>query len=182
MRRFREQAEMTTSALLRILSARSGQIDAHAIADIIEQTLDAAARDQEKGELRRIAEVQESADLHLSRLLNASPSVIYCREAHGDYKPTFVSQSVTGLFDCTPREYLENPFLWRDRVHPDDVAGINEWVDRMFDSDKRSIEYRVRRKDGSYFWLHDRQQIVRDPNGEPVEIVGSWTDITERIG
>jgi two-component system sensor histidine kinase/response regulator len=180
MRRFREQAEMTTSALLRILSARSGQIDAHAIADIIEQTLDAAARDQEKGELRRIAEVQESADLHLSRLLNASPSVIYCREAHGDYKPTFVSQSVTGLFDCTPREYLENPFLWRDRVHPDDVARINEWVDRMFDSDKRSIEYRVRRKDGSYFWLHDRQQIVRDPNGEPVEIVGSWTDITER--
>ena len=28
--------------------------------------------------------------------------------------------------------------------------------------------------------MNDQQQIVRDAEGEPVEIVGSWTDITER--
>ena len=50
----------------------------------------------------------------------------------------------------------------------------------MFEHDTRSIEYRIRRPDGSYFWVHDRQQVVRDDKGEPLEIAGSWTDVTER--
>ena len=180
MKRFREQAESATSALLRMLAAGSGQIDARAVADLIEQALDAVAREQEKRELRRIAEVQESAHAHLTRLLNASPAVIYCRVARGDYQPTFVSESVSRLFGCTPREYLDNPNLWRDRVHPDDVPRIAAWVDKMFESDKRAIEYRIRRTDGTYFWVNDEQHVVRDKQGTPVEIVGSWTDITER--
>jgi len=180
MRKFREQAEITTSALLRSLSGPSGQIDVRAVADIIEQTLHEAAREQERRELQRIAEVQESAHAHLSRLLNASPAVIYCRVASGDFEPTFVSESIHRLFGCTPREYLADPYLWRDRVHPDDVARINAWVDKMFESDERSIEYRIRRADGSYFWVNDQQQVVRDAKGEPIEIVGSWTDITKR--
>ena len=180
MRRFREQAEAATASLLQILASRSGQIDAHAVADLIEQTLYAAATEQEKKELQRIAEFQASAHAHQTRLLNASPAVIYCRRASGDYEPTFVSDSVTRLFGCTPREYLDHPYLWRDRVHPDDVARINAWVDRMFESDQRSIEYRIRRPDGTYFWVNDQQQVVRDEAGQPVEIVGSWTDITQR--
>ena len=50
----------------------------------------------------------------------------------------------------------------------------------MFESDTRAIEYRIRREDDRYFWVSDRQQVVRDPNGTPIEIVGSWTDITAR--
>ena len=84
------------------------------------------------------------------------------------------------MFGCTPREYLQNPYLWRDHVHPDDVPRIAAWVDRMFENDRRSIEYRIRRPDGTYFWVDDRQQIVRDADGKPVEIVGSWTDVTAR--
>ena len=125
-------------------------------------------------------QAEQAARKRLSVLLNASPAVIYCRLASGDYEPTFVSESVTRLFGCTPREYLENSNLWRDRVHPDDVPRIAAWVDKMFESDKRAIEYRIGRADGSYFWVNDEQHIVRDTNGKPVEIVGSWTDITER--
>jgi PAS domain S-box-containing protein len=181
MRRFREQAETTTAALLQLLAARSGQIDARAIADIIEQTLQAASQEHEKRELQRVADVQASAHAHLTRLLNASPAVIYCRQASGDYEPTFVSDSVMRLFGCTPAEYLANPYLWRDRVHPDDIGRINAWVDAGFpQNDKRRLEYRIRRPDGSYFWVNDEQYQVRNPKGEPVEIVGSWTDITER--
>ena len=95
MRKFREQAETATAALLRILSAGSGQIDVRAVADLIEQTLFEAAREQERRELKRIADVQASAHAHLSRLLNASPAVIYCRVASGDFEPTFVSESVS---------------------------------------------------------------------------------------
>ncbi len=136
--------------------------------------------DRERKGLERIADVQASAHAHLSRLLNASPAVIYCRMATGDFEPTFVSENIKRVFGCSPREYLENPYLWRDMVHPDDVARINEWVDRPFDNDQKSIEYRIRRADGTHLWVHDRQHLVRDAKGEPVELVGSWTDITER--
>jgi hypothetical protein len=46
----------------------------------------------------------------------------------------------------------------------------------MLENDTRSIEYRIRRPDGSYFWVHDRQKVVRAENGEALEIAGSWTD------
>ena len=176
----RKQAEIAAAAVLRILEANPGDAGIQSVSEIIELALHDAAREQEKRELQRIAEVQESAHAHLSRLLNASPAVIYCRVASGDFKPTFVSESIHRLFGCTPREYLENPYLWRDRVHPDDVPRITAWVDKMFESDERSIEYRIRRADGTYFWVNDQQQIVRNAKGEPVEIVGSWTDITKR--
>ncbi len=136
--------------------------------------------DQERRGLERIADVQASAHAHLSRLLNASPAVIYCRMASGDFEPTFVSENIKRVFGCSPREYLANPYLWRDLVHPDDIARINLWVDRPFENDQKSIEYRIRREDGSYLWVHDRQHLLRDAEGEPIELVGSWTDVTER--
>ena len=176
----RKQAEAAAAAVLRVLDASSGEAGVQSVAEIIELALHDAAREHEKRELKRIAEVQASAHVHLSRLLNASPAVIYCREASGDFAPTFVSESVKRLFGCNPRDYLDDPYLWRHRVHPDDIARINAWVDKMFQSDKRSIEYRIRRDDGTYFWVNDEQHVVREADGKPVEIVGSWTDVTER--
>ena len=180
MARYREDAEAATAALLRVLSATPGTVNARAVTDIIEQAIDGVSRAQEKHELQRVADIQASAHAHLTRLLNASPAVIYCRLASGDYHPTFVSDSVTRLFGCTPRDYLDNPYLWRDRVHPDDVARINAWVDTLFTREDDALEYRVRRDDGSYFWVNDEQHVISDANGEPFEIVGSWTDITAR--
>ncbi len=76
-----------------------------------------------------------------------------------------MSESITRLFGYSPREYLDNPYLWRERVHPDDLARIEAWVDRIFQSDNHSLEYRFRRKDGSYCWVNDEQHIVRDEQG-----------------
>ena len=176
----KDEAGTVAGAVLRVLGVDPAVADAEAIALLIEQALCQAVRQQEKRSLEHIAEVQASAHAHLGRLLNTSPAVIYCRSAQGDYEPTFVSDSIKRLFGCTPREYLANPYLWRDFVHPEDVPRINAWVDVMFEHDTRSMEYRIRRPDGSYFWVHDRQQVVRDQSGAAIEIAGSWTDVTER--
>ena len=133
----------------------------------------AAAFNEMLGELdqarsRELADrAEQAARKRLGVLLDASPAVIYCRVASGDYEPTFVSDGINRLFGCTPREYLDNPYLWRDRVHPDDVPRINAWVDKMFESDKRALEYRIRRPDGTYFWVNDEQYVVRDERASP---------------
>jgi rsbT co-antagonist protein RsbR len=35
-------------------------------------------------------------------------------------------------------------------------------------------------KDGSYRWIHDQLRLMCDDQGHPVEMVGSWQDITDR--
>jgi glutamate dehydrogenase len=180
MTRSREHAESATVALLRILPFAPTEIDTKAAADVIEQTLSNAAREQKERELRHVADVQASAHVRLSRLLNASPAVIYSFQASGNFAPTFVSENLTRLFGYSPREYLENPDFWRERVHPDDLARVEAEVGQLFQNGNHSLEYRFRRKDGSYCWVNDEQHMVRDGKGEPLEIVGSWSDITAR--
>ncbi len=43
-----------------------------------------------------------------------------------------------------------------------------------------SLEYRFRRKDGSYCWVSDEQRLLKDKIGKPLEIVGSRSDVTAR--
>ena len=175
-----KQAKVAAAAVMRVLNASPEGTGVEAAAEIIELALLGAAREQEKKELMRIADVQAAAHAHLSRLLNASPVVIYCRKATNNYQPTFVSESITRLFDVTPQEYFENPDLWKQRVHPDDVNRLAAWVKETFEGGERSIEYRYRRSDGTYCWVYDEQHFVCDETGQPIEIVGSWTDITAR--
>ena len=127
-----------------------------------------------------MAEVETAAATRLSRLLDASPAVIYSFEAKGDFSPTFVSENITRLFGYAASEYLENPNFWRERVHPQDLPRIEAEMDVLFEAGKHVIEYRFRHKDGSYCWVNDEQHLVRDDAGAPSEVVGSWSDISTR--
>jgi adenylate cyclase len=113
-------------------------------------------------------------------LLNSSPAVLYSFEATGNNSPTFISDNVRILFGYEPREYLEGPKFWLERVHPDDIAGVLTDFDRLFGIGHHRQEYRFRHKDGSYRWVDDNMHLVRDSNGDPLEVVGSWSDITAR--
>ena len=176
----RKEAEKLSAKIAPLLRSDLNEPDREALTQLIAQAFDTAAREQEKRSFKRIAEVQASANAHLTALLNASPAVLYSRPASGDLAPTFVSDGVTKMFGCTPREYLADPFFWQKRVAPDDIERIAAWVSRAHESDESAIEYRVDRGDGTHIWLCDRQHVIRDERGTPVEVVGSWTDITKR--
>jgi PAS domain S-box-containing protein len=121
--------------------------------------------------------VQSDLRTRLAQLLGASPSVIYSFEATGAFSPTFVSANIERLFGYQPTDYLENPTFWSDRVHPDDLLRVETEVSLTFETGLNTCEYRFRRKDGEYCWVRDEQQLLRDENGEPLEVVGSWSDI-----
>jgi PAS domain S-box-containing protein len=113
-------------------------------------------------------------------LLNSSPAVLYSFEATGDNSPTFISDNLRTLFGYEPREYLEGPNFWLERVHPDDIAGVLTDFDRLFKVGHHRQEYRFRHMDGTYRWVDDNLHLIRDSNGDPLEVVGSWSDITAR--
>lgn len=120
------------------------------------------------------------AQERIEHLLASSPAVIYSLAATGDHAPTFVGENVRELFGFAREEYLGSPDLRRSRIHPDDLDRIERGFERLFDEGRLSTEYRFRRKDGSYCWVNDEQQLIRDEHGEPIEVVGSWIDVTER--
>jgi adenylate cyclase len=116
----------------------------------------------------------------LSELLACSPAIIYGYRATGDFAPTFVSNNIKDSLGYEPHEYLEDPDFWRSRVHPDELARLEAESVALFKTGRHIAEYRFRKKDGIYCWVSDAQRLIRDAKGQPLEVVGSWSDISER--
>src|SRR5262245_3672969 len=130
--------------------------------------------------LQTAKEAEERARAQLTSLLGAAPVVIYSFAASGDFSPIFVSDNIENLLGYQAEEYLENADFWRSRVHPDDLVGVETTQVKLFEDGQHLSEYRFCKKDGSYCWLSDEQHLLRDKNGRPLEVVGSWSNIDAR--
>jgi adenylate cyclase len=106
--------------------------------------------------------------------------VVYSFKASGDYAPTFVSENIKRLLGYCPEKYLERADFWRSHVHPDDLPGVEAEQAKLFDKGRHTAEYRFRKMNGAYIWVSDEQYLRRGDDGEPAEIVGSWSNITAR--
>lgn len=73
-------------------------------------------------------------------------------------------------------EVLEN------LIHPEERKAVlnvrNKYLNREID--KYNIEYRFRKKDGSYIWIQDSALAMWDNEGNPLRIIGTYTDIDGR--
>lgn len=84
----------------------------------------------------------------------------------------------TGDYDAEVGEIDD----WNERVHPDDRAVVQEVVRQIQRSEKDffEVECRMRRDDGTYAYVHDRGNIIRDTQGKALRLIGATQDITRR--
>lgn len=78
-------------------------------------------------------------------------------------------------------EISEHGREWWSRIHPDDLEQALDSLGRFLRSEVPflEVEYRMRHKDGSYRWIHDRGMIMeRAPDGRPLRAVGTHRDVT----
>lgn len=71
---------------------------------------------------------------------------------------------------------------FKKHVHPDDLEQVFSRLQLMLEGrvETYSSEHRMLKSDGSVMWVQDRGRIARrDENGEPIQIIGSFIDITE---
>ena len=142
-----------------------------------------AARDETLQSIKARTEAEDAlfdARNRLAHLLYSSRIVVFSLETHGSYRRTFISDNVRDFIGFEAHEVLEDADFWSSRVHPDDLERTWERFPAVFETGHLNQEYRFRQRDGSYRWTASDLRLIRDERGEPVEIVGTWSDISER--
>jgi PAS domain S-box-containing protein len=81
-----------------------------------------------------------------------------------------------------PGEMPGSYATWRSLVYPDDLPVTEEKIqDAIRNNAGYNIEFRMRTKQGDWKWILTRGSVVEhDETGNPVRMVGTHTDITER--
>jgi len=120
------------------------------------------------------------ANERLQHLLYSSTTVIYSCETSGDYSITYSSENVFIITGYLSFNFIKDPKFWIDHIHPEDREFVLEKMLTISKTENLEIEYRFRKKEGKYIWLHDTKKLIRDEHGTTVKIVGSLLDVTER--
>lgn len=93
---------------------------------------------------------------------------------------TYLSPQIEGMVGYAPEEWLAQPDLFSQVVHPDDRERVVEAIRWATANDEPvSQEYRVIARDGRTVWWRDSAVVVRDEDGRPAYRQGFVLDITE---
>lgn len=121
-----------------------------------------------------------STKARLEHLLAESSVIIYSSNATPPFGATYISENAKDIVGFEPSDFLNDAGFWANQIHPDDTAKVFEELPKVFKFGHHTHEYRWKKKDGKYIWLSDELRLVYDEQGNPIEMVGAWMDISER--
>jgi len=115
------------------------------------------------------------------RLVERLPAIVYSCELGERGRWRYVSPQIEGILGYTPEEWMADPGLWAERLHPDDRERALEQETRKAAGDGGfpPIDYRMITRDGEIVWILDEAVLEPDGGGTPVWH-GVLYDITER--
>jgi len=112
-------------------------------------------------------------------LVEQLPCVVYLAEYGPDGEWLYVSPQIEQILGYTQRDWLEHPHPQGSFTHPDDLPLVTAEEERsMASGGPFELEYRIRRADGTWVWVHDEATAVRDEDGRPICLQGLMFDIT----
>jgi PAS domain S-box-containing protein len=124
-------------------------------------------------------EVRESRE-RFNRLVSELNDVVWTASLDGSVIHD-VNQTFEEIYGIPPEAFREDPTLWLTNVHPDDRHIAEASSKELLEKGSTVAEYRIVKPDGSIIWLHDRKSVIRDACGNPIQIGGVASDITELV-
>lgn len=114
-------------------------------------------------------------------LVESIPAIVYLAAPDDDRKSLYVSPQVEEILGYTQREWLEQPDIFMEVLHPDDREPTLAAHDLHNETGEPwSMEYRLIAADGRVVWFHDEARLVRDEAGRPLFWQGVRLDITRQ--
>jgi diguanylate cyclase (GGDEF)-like protein/PAS domain S-box-containing protein len=120
------------------------------------------------------------AQQNLAILLQASNTGLWDWNLSTDH--VFYSPEWKAQLGYQPDELSDQFSTWESLIHPDDRAPTLEWLRIFLSSTQQRYEneFRMRHRDGSYRWIMSRGEKKCDASGNPIRLIGSHIDITDR--
>ena len=130
---------------------------------------------------QRVAEkaFRESEE-RFRRLAENAPDVIYrMKLPDGVYE--YVSPSSFTVLGYTPQHLYDNPLIIAELIHPEWRGYFAEQWEKLTRGIVAPVyEYKIITSSGEEKWLHQRNMLITDSDGNPAALEGIVTDITER--
>jgi PAS domain S-box-containing protein len=130
------------------------------------------------GRVRAEAALRASEERY--RLLATNiPEVAWLVDRTG--RTIFVSPNIVAVTGYTADEvYAPGGVQWLVRMHPDDRPVVAQQLEALFrDGARFDVEYRTRRRDGRWIWVHDRAVTTYEEQGVAYAY-GLLSEITDR--
>jgi diguanylate cyclase (GGDEF)-like protein/PAS domain S-box-containing protein len=124
--------------------------------------------------------LEPTGDRLMQMLLAKVPGILYVAEIglHGRW--FYVSPQVESMLGWTPEEWVANPQIWVEALHPDD-----RWMDDNAHLPEHTevggrhvMHYRLTDRWGNKLWIRDDATLLSDEEGQPWVWSGVMTDIT----
>jgi PAS domain S-box-containing protein len=114
-------------------------------------------------------EALEAAEARARALLENVPAVVYEMGPDDERRTLYVSPHIERLLGYSRQEWLDQPDIWTELLHPDDRETELEAHDRhSATGEPWSREYRLIAADGGIVWVHDQATLASDADGCPV--------------
>lgn len=113
-------------------------------------------------------------------LLDQIPAVVFMAYLDQGIGEAYVSPQIEESLGFSQAEWLEDPVLWYQQIHPDDKdRWSNEAAEMFLSGSALRSSYRVMARDGRVVWFQCEARLVRHDDGQPWFIHGVGFDITE---
>ena len=121
------------------------------------------------------------SDHRYRSLVEQVPAVSYVARWEPGSSFTYMSPQIEEILGFPAEQFIAEPELWAERLHPDDRELVLMEEMRSFQHEiPFECEYRLIAADGTVKWIWERDTIVRDEDGRASHTEGVMVDITQR--
>ncbi len=136
-------------------------------------------RDQHEDDITEIMIAMKRVDERLSYLLTGISAMVYAGRPDGLHI-SFVSGNAQRVTGFSPQDFMADPELWAQRLHPQDAPQVLTSLRSRMVGSRLFLEYRFRHREGHYIWLHDDSRLMAAQDNRPAETIGFMLDVSAR--
>jgi len=151
------------------------------VIDFAELDVIAASANKMTNARNKAAEELRESEKRLNLALDAVNDAVWDWRT-GTEEVYFSSHGYT-LLGYEPSKLPQTVATWKKLVHPDDLPEAEQTILKHLESGASfQAEFRMQTKEGQWRWILGRGKVVeRDDHGKAARIIGTLSDITERI-
>lgn len=130
-----------------------------------------------QADLKRERASLKETNTRLNYLITASPCILFSLRIDDSHLiPTWISKNFESIFGFTTKE-ASSPNWWASHIYAEDRERVVSLNARILLESPLTQEYRFMHREGHAIWIREELRIVKDDEGIPKEVIGTWLNI-----